>query len=331
MFTALSAVSALTLAFAPISAPVPSATDCTAHLDAGSLRPAWCGKKPPPKSYETFRRALSDYQTSVYNMVDALAGAIGSMSPINSQCRDNPPVDPATVDLIVSGAYLNAGPELERSRAALAKMLSVTDALFEVPTVAEVKAVVRGLSPKVDEFEAIIKTIEAAGDSYKIGDCDTGQASWLKASDDLVATGQYSNRTVVSLSRLLGATHKVCKSATVKDPYSDKALKKASGAKSVKTEKLGDMSVDFPSSIDLGGSTWLPLNLESSAPSGFVQVTLAQGAKPLAALGGGTPAGGSGVRIKVMGKPKRGPARLEVTFSPAGGTPVSKTVVIRFQ
>jgi hypothetical protein len=329
MFTTLSAVSALALAFAPISAPVPSANVCAAHLDAGSLRPAWCGRKPPPKSYETFRRALSDYQTSAFYMVDTLAGAIGSLSPIDSQCRDNPPVDPTTVDLIVSGAYLSAGPQFERSRAALAKMLSVTDSLFEVPTLAEVKATVKGLSPKVDEFEAILKTIEAAGDSYKIGDCETGQASWLKASDDLVATGQYSNRTVVSLSRLLSTTHKPCKSATVKDPYSDKALKKASGAKSVKTTKVGDMSMDYPSSVDLGGPTWLPLNLDSSAPSGFVQVTLTQGAKPLAALGGGTPAGGSGVRIKVMGTPKRGPAKLQVTFSPAGGTQLMKTVTIR--
>jgi hypothetical protein len=133
----------------------------------------------------------------------------------------------------------------------------------------------------------------------------------------------------VSLSRLLSTTHKPCKSATVKDPYSDKALKKASGAKSVKTTKVGDMSMDYPSSVDLGGPTWLPLNLDSSAPSGFVQVTLTQGAKPLAALGGGTPAGGSGVRIKVMGKPKRGPAKLQVTFSPAGGTQLMKTVTIR--
>jgi hypothetical protein len=142
----------------------------------------------------------------------------------------------------------------------------------------------------------------------------------------------------VSLSRLLSTTHKPCKSATVKDPYSDKALKKASGAKSVKkasgaksvkTTKVGDLSMDYPSSVDLGGPTWLPLNLDSSAPSGFVQVTLTQGAKPLAALGGGTPAGGSGVRIKVMGTPKRGPAKLQVTFSPAGGTQLMKTVTIR--
>ena len=89
------------------------------------------------------------------------------------------------------------------------------------------------------------------------------------------------------------------------------------------------MTVDYPSSIDLGGPTWLPLNLDSSAPSGFVQVTLTQGAKPLAALGGGTPAGGSGVKIKVMGKPKPGPAKLKVTFSPAGGSQLTKTVTIR--
>jgi hypothetical protein len=60
-------------------------------------------------------------------------------------------------------------------------------------------------------------------------------------------------------------------------------------------------------------------------------VVLTEGSKSLAALGGGTPAGASGVRLKVVGKVKPGPAKLRISFSPVGASDVSRTVKIRFR
>ena len=62
---AISAVTAVATMFAPLAgASPPSSAVCASAIDAGAFRPAWCGKKPPPKSYEKFRQALVFYQTN---------------------------------------------------------------------------------------------------------------------------------------------------------------------------------------------------------------------------------------------------------------------------
>ncbi len=97
---------------------------------------------------------------------------------------------------------------------------------------------------------------------------------------------------------MLGATQDPCKTTKVKDPYSDKAMRKAAGSKGTKTTAAGDMSMQYPTSLDIGGKgVWLPINLDSTAPSGYVQIELTQGPKDLAAIGGGTPAGESGPAV----------------------------------
>ena len=110
---AISAVTAAATMFAPLAgASPPSSAVCASAIDAGAFRPAWCGKKPPPKSYEKFRKALGAYQANTAWLVEAIATAIGDFQPINAQCQDNPPVDQTAVDVIVGGMYLN-GNELQ--------------------------------------------------------------------------------------------------------------------------------------------------------------------------------------------------------------------------
>jgi hypothetical protein len=60
------------------------------------------------------------------------------------------------------------------------------------------------------------------------------------------------------------------------------------------------MTTDYPGSLNLGKSVWLPLNLEIAAPWG-------------------------------LGKAKPGTAELQLIVGPAGGTEVSRTVKIRLR
>lgn len=326
---AVSAVSAFALILAPLATPAPAAV-CAAHLDGGVFKPAWCGKKPPPKAYEKFRKALVAFQTAINDETGAQATALGNLSPLDYPCRHNPPVDATSVDLFIGGMRMIGMPALDNARTALSRMTSVADTVFEGhSSQPEVKAVLWGLRGKLDEFGANMDTIESAGDSYKVNSCDAASGAVVTGADNLVSVGSFINHSAVSLATMLGQTNKPCKSATVRDPYSDKAMKKASGSSSVKSVKVSGMTMDYPGSLNLGKSVWLPLNLDVTAPSAYWQVVLTQGAKSLAAVGGGTPAGTSGIRLKVLGKPKPGVAQLQLTFSPAGGTEVSRTVKVR--
>lgn len=326
---AVATVSVLATILAPASAPVP-ASQCAAHLDAGVFRPAWCGKKPPPKSYEKFRKALASFKLAVDGYVEAQAGAIASLQPLDDPCKHNPPVDPDSVTIIVGGLDLNGSKSLQNARTALATMTSSADAIFAGnPNQAEAKSILQGFAGRLNEFEASMNLLRNAGDLLLMTECQAATDAEVKAADDLVATATFINHSLVSLSVMFGSVQ-TCKSADVKDPYSDKALKRASGSPSVKSMQLPGIAVEYPGSLDLGGAVWLPLNVASTTPSGYVQLELRQGSKPLAAIGGGTPAGESGLRVKVLGKARAGKAKLELTFTPAGGSPVSKTVTVRF-
>lgn len=326
---AVAAITAFATVLAPASAPTPAAV-CGSHLDGGVLRPGWCGKKPPPQSYEKFRKGLVAFVKAVDGHVESEATAIAALNPLDYPCKHNPPVDQDTVEITIAGLQMNGGTSLENARKALATMSSAADAAFAgQDDQAEVKAVLSGLKGKMNDFEANMNIIQNAGDLYLMNACDLAGDAVVKAADDLVSVGSFVNHSMVNLGTMLGATLKPCKSATVKDPYSDKALKKASGASSVKSVQVAGMTMDYPTSLDLGGTVWLPLNLDSSVPSGYVQVALRQGSKPLAAIGGGTPEGESGLLVKVLGKAKKGTAKLELTFSPAGGTEASRTVKVR--
>ena len=112
------------------------------------------------------------------------------MDPINAQCKDNPPVDQTTVDVIVGGMRLNGGVSKQRAEKALADMTAVVDAVFEVPTLPEVKAVLIGLRGKMDEFGRIMDDLESAGDLYKSLACDAGEDAMVQAAENLVTVGQ---------------------------------------------------------------------------------------------------------------------------------------------
>jgi len=326
---AVSAVSAFAVILAPVATPAPAAV-CAAHLDGGVFKPAWCGKKPPPKAYEKYRKALAAFQTAYNFESKAQATAIGDLSPLEYPCRNNPPVDVDTVSVIIGGLRLNGDPALSDARKALSTMTSTADAVFDGhPEQPEVKAVLLGLQGKLDELGANIVTTENAAYAYMANSCDAGSAGVLTAADPLVSVGQFINHSIVNLATMLGQTHKPCKSASVRKSYSDKAMKNASGSSSVKSVTAGGMTLEYPGSLDLDKG--LPFNLDSDAASGYVQVVLSQGPKALAAVGGGTPSGESGIRLKVLGKAKPGAAKLQLIFSPAGGTEVSRTVKIRLR
>jgi hypothetical protein len=303
---------------------------CASAIDAGAFRPAWCGKKPPPKSYEKFRKALASYQTEQSWLVEAIATAIGSLQPINAQCENNPPVDQTAVDVIVGGMYLIGNDSKQRAIKALADMSAVVDAVFTSPTLPEVKAVLIGLRAKMDEFGRLMDDLDSTGDLYKASACDAAEDAMVKAAGDLVTIGSFSTTSAVNLSTMLASTHEPCTTTKVKNPYTDKAMRKVAGSKGTKTTSAGDMSMQYPTSLDVADTgIWLPINLDSKAPSGYVQLEFTQGSKNLAAIGGGTPAGESGLRIKVFGKAKPGKATLRLTFEPAGGAPVTKVVTLK--
>ena len=187
---AISAVTAAATMFAPLAgASPPSSEVCASAIDAGAFRPAWCGKKPPPKSYEKFRKALGAYQANTAWLVEAIATAIGNYQPINAQCQDNPPVDQTAVDVIVGGMYLNGKSSKQRAEKALADMSAVVDAVFTVPTLPEVKAVLIGLRGKMDEFGRLMEDLESTGDLYKASACDAAEDAMVKAAEDLVTIG----------------------------------------------------------------------------------------------------------------------------------------------
>ena len=157
-------------------------------------------------------------------------------------------------------------------------MSAVVDAVFAVPTLPEVKAVLIGLRGQMDEFGRLMEDLESTGDLYKASACDAAEDAMVKAAEDLVTIGQFSNRSVVSLSTMLMSTHEPCKTTKVKDPYTDKAMRKAAGAKGTKSTSAGDMSMEYPTSLDVGGKgIWLPINLDSKAPSGYAQMELDAG------------------------------------------------------
>lgn len=329
-FSVVTVTSAASLVAPSAGVAAPSSGVCAASITAGVFRPAWCGKKPPAQSYEKFRKALVSYQTAMTDLVAAIADPLGDYGSINAQCKDNPPVDAQLVDLLVGGMNLKGLPAKQRAEKALADMTAQVEAVFEVPTLPEVKAVLVGLRGNLDEFGRIMDETELAGDLYKASACDAGQDTMVDASMDLVSAGQFANRSALNLTKMLAATHEPCKTTKVKDPYTDKAMRKAAGAKGTKTTSAGDMSMQYPTSLDgAGKGIWLPINLDSNATSGYVQLELTQGSKSLAAIGGGTPAGESGLLIKVFGAPRPGKAKLLLTFSPAGGAEVTKAVTVR--
>lgn len=333
---AISAVTAAATMFAPIAGTSPPASRvCAGRLDSGEFRPAWCAKKPPPKSHERFRKALAAYQVNATWLAEAIATAIGNYQPISAQCKDNPPVDSTFVDtIIIGGMRLNGGEAKRQAEKAVTDMTAVVDAVFtDSPTVpAEVKATLIGLRANLDGFGRIMDDLELAGDLYKMSACNAGDDAMESAAEDLVTTGQFSNRTMVSLSTMLGGTQERCKTTKVTDPFTNKAMRKTAGATKTKNTSAGDISMQYPTSLDVGGkAVWLPINLDSEAPSGYVQVELTQDSKRLAAVGGGTPADESGLRIKVLGKPKRGKAMLRLTFQAAGGVEAIKTVTLRLR
>ena len=286
---------------------------CLATLLGGLRRRDRCGcvpacvvrKEPPPHPYETFREALVSYRTAITDLVAAIADPLGDYGSINAQCKNNPPVDAQQVEVIVSGMNLNGLPAKQRAEKALADMTAQVDGVFEVPTLPEVKAVLIGLKSNLDEFGRIMDETALAGDLFKMSACDAGQYTVVEAATDLVTAGQFANRSALSLTTKLAATQPPCETTKVKDPYTDKAMRTAAGAKGTKTTSAGDMSMQYPTSLRAGKGIRLPINLDSKAPSGYVQVELTQGSKDLAALGGGTPAGKSGLLIKVFETPGR--------------------------
>lgn len=311
---------------------MPRAVTCATSLDGGVFRPAYCAKKPPTKSYERFRKGLAAYQRAMFGLADSIGTAVEDLQPIEAQCKDNPPVDPTTVDVIVSGLGMNGGPNRDRAARAINEMLAVEKALFTDGSTmpGEVKAVLTGLRGNLAALESVMADLVVVGDLFKAGACDTASDMNVQAGEDLVTYGTFSNNSVVSLTRMLSGTHKPCKSTKVGDPYSDKALRRAAGAKTTKSAAAGDITIEYPATLDVGGKrVYLPLNLDSAAPSAYVQLVFKQGSKELVAVGGGTPAGESGVRIRLLGKPKPGKAKLRVTFEAAGGSPVSKTVAVK--
>ena len=103
---------------------------------------------------------------------------------------------------------------------------------------------------------------------------------------------------------------KPCKTTKVKDPYTGKGDAQGRGREGDQ-DHVGRRhdAMQYPTSLDIGGKgVWLPVNLDSKAPSGYVQVELTQGPKDLAADWWRDAAGESGLRIKVFGKPKPGKA-----------------------
>jgi hypothetical protein len=307
---------------------------CAGRTDAGQFRPAWCGKKPPPKSYEKFRKALAAFQANNTWLVESIATAIGNYQPVNYKCKDNPPVDGGSIDLIAGGMRLNGGAAKERAEQALTQVNAVIDTVFtDSPTPpAEVKAVVSGLRAKMDEFGRIMDDLDMAGDLYKVSACNAGEDKMVQASDDLVVVGQFTNHSVVSLATMLGRTQERCRTTKVTDPFTDRAMRNAAGATKTRKASAGDLSFQYPNSLDASGKVvLLPINLMSKAPSGYIQVEVTQGSKDLAAVGGGTPAGASGLRIKVLSKPKRGKATLRVMFQTAGGPELSRAVGIKIR
>ena len=247
----VAAATATTTFFAPSAwASPPSSGVCAAAIDAGVFRPAWCGKKPPAQSYETFRKALVSYRTGITDLVAAIADPLGDYGSINAQCKNSPPVDAQDlVDVIVGGMNLNGLPAKQRAEKALADMTAQVDDVFEVPTLPEVKAVLIGLKANLDEFGRIMDETALAGDLYKMSACDAGQDATVDASMDLVSAGQFANRSALSLTSMLAATQEPCKTTKVKDPYTDKAMRKAAGAKGTKTTSAGDMSMQYPTSL----------------------------------------------------------------------------------
>lgn len=310
----------------------PGSEVCSGAVSAAQFRPAWCGKKVPPASYEHFRKALAEYQAGNSWLVDAVATAIGQYQPLTRQCKDNPPVNPAEVQLIVGGMRLNGNSAKERSEQALNQMSAVVDAVFDdgPTTAAEVKAVLGGLQAKLSAFANVMELLDDAGDLYAASACNVAEEFVAQASEELVAAGQFNNESVVSLSKMLAATRGQCKTTKVKKPFSDKQMRKATGAVKTKTVTAGEMSMRYPTSLSARGRTiWLPINLNSSAPSAYVVVELRQGAKRLAAVGGGTPSGESGLQVKLVGKPKRGKATLRIMSSVPGGAQSSEAVSLR--
>lgn len=327
----VSVVAAAATVFAPMAGSPPTAAVCSAQLDGGVFRPAYCGKKPPPKSYEKFRKALASYQVGITGVVASIATAVADLGPIDYPCRNSPPVDMTTVELIVAGMKMTGQPPTDRARKALSDMTSVVDSVFAGnDSLPEVKAVLIGLKSNLDDFSKVMDRVEQAGNLYEQSACDAGRDTLADAADQLVTTGQFSNRSIVSLAGMLAGSHPPCKSTTVKDPYSDKAMRKAAGSKATKTTSTGDMSMEYPTSLDVGGKqVFLPVNLNSKAHSGYVKLEFTRGSKDLVAVGGGTPAGESGLQIKVLGHATPGTGKLRLTFQPAGGAEVTKVVTIR--
>lgn len=333
-FTALaiSTVTALSTIFAPLAAASqPSSAVCSEHLDGGVFRPAWCGKKPPTKSYEKYRKGLVAYSAAMLGLANSISTAIGDLSPMDWPCRHSPPVDRTTVELIVSRMRITGQPPTERAGKALSDMTSVVDVVFaDSDSLPEVKAVLIGLKSNLDEFSNVMDGVAAAGNLYMASACNAASSALADAADHLVTVGQFNSNSTASLAQMLTGARPPCKSTTVKDPYSDKALRKAAGSNGSKTTSAGDMSMDYPTSLDVGGKqVFLPVNLDSKAPSGHVQLVFTQGSKDLAAVTGGTPAGESGLRIKVIGNAKPGTGKLRLMFQAAGGAEVTKVVTIK--
>lgn len=327
----VSAITAVATVFAPLAGNPPSSDTCSAHLAGGVMGTAWCGKKAPPKSYEKFRKAMASYEEGVSGVQHSIIQGFGDLQVVEAQCWDGW-VDQLSVDIIVSKWQIVSPAPMKRANQGLSDMTRLVEDVFaKAPTKpAAVKIVLRELKSNLDESTTIMNDLATGADLFKSYACQAGGDRITKAAQDNVDEGKFQIRKFASLSQMLAGAQPPCKSAKVKAPYSDKALRKAGGSKSSKTTTAGDMSMDYPTSLDVGGKqVFLPVNLDSKAPSGYVTLEFTQGSKALAAMGGGTPAGQSGLRIKVLGKARPGRGKLRLTFSPAGGADVTKVVTVK--
>lgn len=327
----ITAFAVSTVLMIPAIAP-PAGTVCSVAADAAW--PDWCSKTPPGANFTEFRRAMREYVEQWSYANEAITQVIGAFQTIGWKCDDSPPVDPNEVEIILSGLDINGRPALERANAARNRMLTAGRKLFRNdPNKVEAIAAIEELGVLIEKFGLIMMKLDTAGDQYRVSACDAGDGTTADAADELVVAGQRNATLVVQrLISFMVASKEDCDKVKTTKPMSDKKVRKTSGSKAVKTKKVGDMTVDYPTSMDVGGKgVWLPLNVSSTSPSAYLQLEFKRGTKPLEAVGGGTADTEFGLLMKLPAKLKPGQGTLVMTIETEGANYTTKHVTIKLK
>lgn len=271
-----------------------------------AFAPAWCAKSAPA-GFDDFRRAFADYQAATE---DAFQSEYQVSKELPYTCWDSAgfhPANAAEVDLITVPLDQSVAPALDRAAQARNRMLAAQAKAFAGnPDAVGLSVDVEMLSKVIEALGRGKITLASAGEIYRTAQseetCLSAGAEISSWGPEYVSASALQGTLVRAITSVLTKTQETCSGVRVVDPLSPKAIKRKSGASSVRTDRAGGASLLAPATLDIGKKpVKLPLTIKNP-PSGYMTIQVNRGGKGIVATGGDAQGSPFGVLMTVPGK-----------------------------